>query len=124
MEITKKFAKKIKEIAKDKKLKLGEIENQVGVTTGYLSRLDKNESEMRLDTALKFCQAVGMSLEEVMNYEPKYEVEWVNGTLYIMQGKKILVEVSKEQIVEVCEKVKNGYIKNVDEVFGGKNGNQ
>lgn len=121
MEITRKFAKNIREIAKSKKLKIGEIEKQVGVAVGYLSRFDKSESEMRIDTALLFCEAVGMGFEEVMNYEPKYEVEWNNETLYITQGKKILGKVSKEQLLEACKKVdKMDIPKRIDEMLGGQ----
>lgn len=122
MEITRKFVKNVREIAKSKKLKVGEIEKQVGVTPGYLSRFDKSESEMRIDIAFKFCEAVGMSFEEVMNYEPEFEVKWLNDTLYITQGKKILGTVSKEQIIEACKKVdKMDIPKRIDEILGGSN---
>lgn len=121
MEISKKFANNIREIAKSKKMKIGEIEKNVGVAVGYLSRLDTSKTEMRIDIALKFCKAVGMSFEEVMNYEPKYEVEWINETLYITQGKKILGKVSKEQILEACKKVNKMDIpKRIDEMLGGQ----
>ena len=124
MEITRKFAKNIREIAKSKKLKIGEIEKNVGVAVGYLSRLDTNNHQMRIDIALKFCEAVGMGFEEVMNYEPEYEVEWNNETLYITQGEKIICKVSKEQILEACKKVDEMDIpKRIDEILGGKNEN-
>lgn len=122
MEITRKFAKNVREIAKSKKLKIGEIEEQVGVATGYLSRFDKNENEMRIDIAFKFCEAVGMGFEEVLNYEPEIEVKWFNDTLYITQGKKIIGTVSKEQILEACKKVdKMDIPKRIDEILGGSN---
>lgn len=121
MKISKRFAKNIREIAKSKKLKVGEIEKKAGVASGYLARLDTTGQEMRIDKALKFCEAVGMSFEEVMNYEPKFEVEWLNDMLYITQDSKIIGKVRKEQILEACKKVDEMDIpKRIDEILGGQ----
>lgn len=118
MEISKKFAKNIKEIAKSKKLKLGEIEKNAGVTPGYLSRFDKNENEMRLDTALKFCKAVSMSFEEVMNYVPEIEVEWKDNKLYMKRGKEVVAVFTKEELQASFAKTEKEMAKKLDDLLG------
>ena len=119
MKISKKFAKNIREIAKDKKLQLGKIEKAVGVAPGYLSRFDKSNAEMTVDTVLRFCKEVEMSFDEVMNYFPAYDVMSMNDTIYITRGDRVVGTIAKEDIIAACKKVNELDIqKEIDRVLG------
>ena len=54
-------------LAKNKKLKIGELEKKCGMNVGELSRLKLTNVSIRLDKAYNICQQFGCSLDDMCN---------------------------------------------------------
>ena len=55
----------INTLIKDKNIKIGELENSIGISTGYLSKMSKadNESMPGIDLIWKLAQKLGTSVD-------------------------------------------------------------
>ena len=55
----------INTLIKDKNIKIGELENSIGISTGYLSKMSKadNESMPGIDQKKKLAQRLGTSVD-------------------------------------------------------------
>ena len=62
-------------LAKNKKLKIGELEKKCGMNVGDLSRLKLTNVSIRLDKAYNICQQFGCSLDDMCNknFEKEYK---------------------------------------------------
>jgi len=74
-------------IAKEKNIKIGDLESVAGVSSGYLSRLAKegNESNASIDTLDSIANTLGVSLDLLISYDftelsgtEKYMIDFLN----------------------------------------------
>lgn len=94
-----KFAERIKIITRDRFIKMEDFENQVGVSTGYFSRISSDEQKrITLYTAFKVCSILKMRVDEILNYKNKSELiaEKLNQTVL----NDLLKEFSKEDLID------------------------
>lgn len=57
-------------LAKEKNIKIGDLESAAGVSAGYLSRINKEESETNpsIELLISVSQTLGVSLDALLNY--------------------------------------------------------
>lgn len=97
-----KFAGRIKIIVRDRFIKMGDFENQVGVSAGYFSRISSGEQKsISLYTAFKVCSILKMRVDEILNYKNRSELiaEKLDKTIL----NELLGEFSKEEIIDYIE---------------------
>lgn len=97
------FANRVKVIAKDNFIKVGDLEKQLGVASGYFSRIASGESKtMSLALALKVGDRFGMTINEIIKYKTREEeiTERLNDTFL----KELLNEFSKEDLINYIQK--------------------
>lgn len=92
------FIKNVKYLAKEKNFKIGELEASVGVSPGYISRLDKegNTSIPGIDIICSFAKKLNISVD-VLLFE---DVSGVNATTnYVLSFlRKLSIETNNNQI--------------------------
>ena len=60
-------------LAKEKNMRLGEIEDEVGVSRGYFSRLKKNREKCAsIQTVIATAEVLNVTIEELLNNPPEY----------------------------------------------------
>ena len=104
MESKEKIYRNVKTLAKIKNEKLSDVEEQVGLSQGYLSRCSGRG--INIDNVYKLAKHFGITIEELItaNYESvlkkeslKVELcEAVNNAKSVMNGMEILEIVNKE----------------------------
>ena len=57
----------IRTLAKEKGIKLGELEEQAGVSAGYISRIEKSESSPAFDFIIKVADILSVSIDFLIN---------------------------------------------------------
>ena len=67
VDITKRFANNVHAVCIHKHILIGELENSVGVTLGYISRLRKGGRCTSLSLAYYVSKYLNMSLDELLN---------------------------------------------------------
>ena len=66
------FTRNVRFIAKEKGIRIGDLERSVGLRPGYLSRWeDKKDSAPRLDVACRLADAIGESLSDLVQNDYK-----------------------------------------------------
>lgn len=74
MNDSQRLAIKIKEIAKEKGIKIGDLETKLGLSMGYFSRFKKQkQASMHFETAVKVAKEFGMTIDEMLNYKSPLE---------------------------------------------------
>ena len=64
------ITKRIKELRKSKNISLGELADQIGLTKGYLSRIENSENPPPISTLGKIATALGADITDLF---PKFE---------------------------------------------------
>lgn len=65
--ISEKFVENAKTVAKMKKIKIADLENQAGITAGYLSKVGKYVDSISLEIATKIARIVDEPMDELIN---------------------------------------------------------
>lgn len=64
------FADNVRKILKNKNIPIGQFEDSAEIPKGYLSRVSACAFQsMKLDLALNIADALGMTLDEIFDYE-------------------------------------------------------
>lgn len=97
----------IRTLAKEKGIKLGELEEQAGVSTGYISRIDKSESYPSLEFILKTADILSVSIDYILNSR----LSVMNATdLYIARfTNKLIIDTNANNLN--WEKEEKSYLK-------------
>lgn len=110
-----KFIKNVKYICRMKNLKIGELESSVGVSPGYISRLDKenNSSIPGVDTICSFAEKLNISIDRILSADISELSETIN---YILSFLSKLTNDTYENKIKWSklgkEKLLNGNILN------------
>lgn len=101
--------------AKEKGIKISDIEEEAGVSKGYLSRFNQNESDKvpSLDVVIAASELLGVSIDLLVNYEPK---EMTDREEYLL---KLISKLKRDTIRDNLEWVveKRSYLE--EEVLTG-----
>lgn len=86
-------------IAKDKKIKIGDLEKEAGLSSGYLSKLNKedNKAVPSIDTLLPIANALGVSLDFLVSVN--YEELGENEIYFSNFIDKLMVGTEKQKVV-------------------------
>jgi transcriptional regulator with XRE-family HTH domain len=79
------ITKKLRALRKNKKVSLGELAEQTGLTKGYLSRIENSENPPPISTLGKIATALGVDITDLF---PKYEESHQNQELTISRNNK------------------------------------
>ena len=92
---SKTFVENVRTYARARKISIGDIENQIGISKGYLSRLAKGDVSISLELACQIASLFGVSLAFFLdeNLESILEAEKVRAKI-----KKIEDEIQKREI--------------------------
>lgn len=63
------FIENVKHLARKNKIQLGELEEEVGVSRGYLSRILKDNSRIRLDVVINLANYFQMYIDDIFFYD-------------------------------------------------------
>lgn len=84
---SKTFAKNVKAYTKAKKISIGEIESQIGISRGSVSRIANGKPGIILDVACQISQALGVSLEFLLDEK----------LLSNLKAEKVRTEIRKKE---------------------------
>lgn len=84
---SKTFAKNVKAYTKAKKISIGEIERQIGISRGYVSRIANGKPGILFDVACQISQALGVSLEFLLD----------ENLLFNLKAEKVRTEIRKKE---------------------------
>ena len=84
---SKTFARNVKAYTKAKKISIGEIESQIGISRGYISRIANGNPGLILDAAYQISQALGVSLEFLLD----------ENLLFNLKTEKIKTEIRRKE---------------------------
>lgn len=73
MELNEKIYCNIKYLCKLNKENLGDIENSVGLSAGYFSRLSYSRSSLKLDAVYEIAKHFGMTIDELIHKDIEVE---------------------------------------------------
>lgn len=73
-DISQKFTKNVRYIAKSQDYPIGKLEKDVGVTVGYLSRFKNGTKSIGLDVACDIASKLNYSLEDMLTKDIRKEV--------------------------------------------------
>lgn len=95
--INKEVGKQIRNQRREKKITLSELSKQTNLSVGYLSNLENNLSNPRLDDIHKICEVLEISLIELLSYEPFQEDRFIirkgNREIIYKENGKVIYEL-------------------------------
>lgn len=74
IELNKKIIQNIRALLRMKNIKIGQLEKTIGVSVGYVSRLENGEKRMGFNTIYKAAQTLGVTVDELITGEFRKEI--------------------------------------------------
>lgn len=97
-------SKQIKEMRTERGLSTNKLSNMAGLSQSYVRKLEKGETKPTVESLGLLCQALGITLEDLVAYKDK--------SLQQLRAIIIIGELSDEQLEGFCQLV-NSSIKGI-----------
>lgn len=89
-ELLKRFSVNARYLCKQKNINIGELEKQIGVSKGYLSRLSSSEKAISLGNLYKTAQILETTIDDLLSEDMmiKYRIQELEEELNLLKERK------------------------------------